>query len=227
MNAADIRAWLASAQDFAQGVALYAQLGTSPALKRLFALEATPHSRGVLLRELRALGAEPPPAAAPTSGPGPPPVPTPTTTPSTPGPAAAPAAEPAPAVAAPPASAATEALLAGLAGQLKAVRDERSHLHPQLTGKNVGKKARGEIALRIVAVTAEEGQLKAQLAHVQLHGRLPGPVASAEVTDAGELRQRLANRRSQRSKLRLQPDKAAKLAEVEAEILLIVTKLAA
>ncbi len=221
MNAADIRAWLASSQDFAQGVALYAQLGTSAAFKRLFALEATPHSRGVLLRELRALGAEPPPPAAATPGPGPPPTPAATSAPPTLMPDPPPAAEPAP-----PANAATEALLADLAGQLKALRDERSHLHPQLTGKNVGKTARGEVALRIVAITAAEGQLKVQLAHVQQHGRLPGPVASADVTDAGELRRRRANLSSRRSKLRDQPDKADKLAAIEAELLLITSKLA-
>ncbi|MFC7669292.1 hypothetical protein ACFQT0_19485 [Hymenobacter humi] len=68
-------------------------------------------------------------------------------------------------------------------------------------------------------------KLKEAEAHVLEHGRLPGPVASAEVTDAGELRQRLTNLLSKRSKLRKNPARADDLAAAEAEITLIRSKL--
>jgi hypothetical protein len=218
MNAADIRAWLASSQDFAQGVALYAQAGTSRAFKRLFALGATPYSQDVLLRELRGLVVEQPALALPAPAPEPVLAPTPP-----------PAAEdPAPATESPPpASAVVEALLAELAGQLKVVRDQRSHLHPQLTAPGLRKTGRQKLAGQIVGLTDTENELKAATAHVQEHGRLPGPVPVAEVTDRGELRRLLTNRRAQRSKLKKDlPARAADLARVQADIDLLTQKLA-
>ena len=215
MNLPDVSTWLASAdRDFKQGVALYAALGTSTTYQRLFGLGATDYSCQVLLRELSALVATPVPEAAPA----PvvvlaPPVVVP----------APPAAAPVPVVApAPELRADVEGLLADLRDQLRAVRDERSHIHPQLTAKNVGKKARLGTALRIVALTGQEVKLKALEAHVRQHGRLPGPVATAEVSDEAELRRRLLNLRSRRSKAKGQPEK---LAALEAEITLIQSKL--
>ncbi|MDJ0367294.1 hypothetical protein QMK33_19270 [Hymenobacter sp. H14-R3] len=221
MKPEQITTWLASGQDFAQGAALYNAGTPSKTYQRLFALGATEYSQAVLVRELRALVPAPAPEPAvvvPTSPPD------------------APAAEPvvlAPPVATAPAPAAPAAgpvldshpVLQQVRQQLKAVRDERSHLHPQLTGKNVGKKARGVVALRIVVLTSEEAKLKALEAHVRAHGQLPGPVATDELTDAGELRRRLANRRCLRSKLKNNPARAADLAAVEADILLIQSKL--
>jgi hypothetical protein len=208
MNLPDVSAWLASDRDFKQGVALYAALGTSTTYQRLFSLGATDYSCSVLVRELSALVAMPVPEAAlaPVVGPAPPP-----------------AAAPVPVVApAPELLADVEGQLADLHAQLRAVRDERSHIHPQLTAKNVGKKARLGTALRIVELTGQEVKLKALEAHVRQHGRLPGPVATADVSDEAELRRRLLNLRSRRSKAKGQPEK---LAALEAEITLIQSKL--
>jgi hypothetical protein len=204
MKLPDITAWLAGDRDFKQGVALYAALGASATYQRLFGLGATDYSRQVLVRELSALVLVPEPEAVPLP-PEPPaaplgPAPTPP----------APAAEPAPQV------------LDDLSQQLRAVRDERSQQHAQLTAKNLGKAARLVLALRIVELTRQEVKLKAQEAHVRQHGRLPGPVATADVSDEAELRRRLLNLRSRRSKLK---DKPEKLAPIEAEISLIQLKL--
>lgn len=204
MNAADIRAWLASGQDFAQGVALYALVGTNDVYQRLFALGASVYGQRVLLRELSALVEQPPALATP-----------------------APAPEPVLAPAPPPASAVVEALLADLAGQLKGVRDQRSLVHPQLTAPGVRKTGRQKLASQIVGLTDKENELKAAQAHVQEHGRLPGPVPVAEVTDPGELRRLLTNRRALRSKLKKDlPARAADLARVQADIDLLTQKLA-
>lgn len=204
MNLPDVSTWLASDRDFKQGVALYAALGTSTTYQRLFGLGATDYSQQVLVRELGALVATPAPEAAPA------PV-------VVQAPTSVPVVAPAPAL-----RADVEGLLADLHAQLRAVRDERSHLHPQLTAKNVGKKARLATALRIVALTGQEVELKARQAHVRQHGRLPGPVATAEISDEAELRRRLLNLRSRRSKAKGQPEK---LAALEAEITLIQSKL--
>lgn len=215
MNLPDIGAWLASDRDWKQGVALYAALGTSATYQRLFALGATDYSRQVLGRELSAL-------VLPVK-PDPTPVP--------PAPVAAPLG---PAVA--PVVPAAEpvrhrrdleaiGLVSSLQHQLRAVRDERSHLHPQLTARGTGNKRRLGIALRIVELTKQEAKLKAQELHVRRHGRLPGPVATADVLDETELRRRLLNLRSRRSKLKDQPEKAEKLAAIEEEITLIQSKL--
>lgn len=212
MNLADIRAWLASEQDFAQGRALYALVGTNETYQRLFALGETDYGRQVLLRELGGLLSEevPQPAAV-----------------AAPEPSAAPRVpSPAPELPSPPPglSPGESPLLGRLYDQLRAVRDERSHLHPQLTAKNVGIKARLATCLRIVALTAQEVELKALVAHVQQHGQLPGPVATADVTEKDELHRRLLNARSRRSKAKQHPER---LVAIEAEITLILSKLAA
>ena len=206
MNLPDVSAWLASDRDFKQGVALYAALGTSATYQRLFGLGANEYSCQVLVRELSAL-------VAPVLEVAPAPVVVP----------APPAAAPVPVVApAPELRADVERLLADLHQQLRAVRDERSHIHPQLTAPNLGRKARLKHALRIVELTGQEVKLKALEAHVRQHGRLPGPVATAEVSDEAELRRRLLNLRSRRSKAKGQPEK---LVAIEAEITLIQSKL--
>jgi hypothetical protein len=207
MNLPDVSTWLASDRDFKQGVALYAALGTSTTYQRLFGLGATEYSCQVLVRELSALVPTPAPETAPV----------PVVVQAPPAPTPVPVVAPAPELLANVAG-----LLADLRQQLRAARDERSHLHPQLTAKNVGKKARLGLALRIVELTGQEVKLKALEAHVQQHGRLPGPVATAEVSDEAELRRRLLNLRSRRSKAKGQPEK---LAAIEAEITLIQSKL--
>jgi hypothetical protein len=208
MKLPDIDAWLAGDRDFKQGVALYAALGTSTTYQRLFSLGATNYSREVLVRELGGLlAAVPAPALAGEASPGPA-----LEAPALAGQGLASPASPGPALAA----------LDDLHQQLRTVRDERSHLHPQLTARGTGQKRRLGLALRIVELTAQEVGLKAKEAHVRQHGRLPGPVATADVTDEAELRRRLLNLRSRRSKLK---DKPEKLAIVEAEISLIQLKL--
>lgn len=211
MNLPDVSTWLASDRDFKQGVALYTALGTSTTYQRLFGLGATEYSCQVLVRELSALVAELVPEAAPVPVvvQAPPPAPMPVLV-------LAPAPE---------LLVNAQALLADLRQQLRAVRDQRSHLHPQLTARGTGQKRRLAIALRIVELTGQEVKLKALEAHVQQHGRRPGPVATAEVSDEAELRRRLLALRSRRSKLKNQPEKAEKLAAIEAEITLIKSKL--
>ncbi|MGI4833293.1 MAG: hypothetical protein ACRYFK_07510 [Janthinobacterium lividum] len=215
MNLADIRAWLASGQDFAQGVAFYALVGTSDTYARLFGLGPSEYSRGVLARELAALVATPaePTAAEPTAAQASPAQATPAH--SSPGQPSA--AQPTPAQA----TAVREELLA----ELRQVRDERSHVHPQLTARGTGQQRRRDLAASIVRFTHREVALQALLAHVAAHGRLPGPVPLEEVAEAGELQRRLLNLRSRRSKLKKDPARAADLAQVEADIELITQKL--
>ena len=210
MELGKITAWLQSEQSYAQGAALYAQLGTNKTYLRLFALPATPYSQRVLVRELAALVGEVRQEIEALSPPTPPMAPLPASEPVVPGPAISPE---------------TKAAIRVLYDQLRVVRDERSHLHPQLTAKNLGKHARQGIAARILDLTDEETRLKALFAHIEVHGRPPGPVPTAEITDAGVLRQRLTNLLSQRSKLRKNPDRADDLAAAEAEITLIRSKL--
>lgn len=210
MKLPDFTTWLAAGQDFVQGVALYAAArAPSKTYQRLFALGATEYSRQVLLRELRVLAATGPAEVAAPS----------------PTPSAAPVAAPTPPAPEPPRTGPANPLLTDLRQQLRGVRDERSHLHPQLTAARAGQKARYAVAARIVALTGKEMELRDLEAHVVQHGRLPGPVATDELRDTGELRRRLQNRLSQRSKLRKQPEQADKLATIEAEIILIRSKL--
>lgn len=204
MKLSDITTWLESSRDFAQGAALYQALGPSATYKRLFTLGKNDYTRQVLARELGELLGAARQEVAPSSSPLPV-VPT--------------------AVAAPIPPPVDSPVLMGVRRQLKAVRDERSHLHPQLTAKGMRRTERQALAGRIVGLTEEEIKLKAAEAHVVQHGRLPGPVPTAEVTDSGELQRRLHNLSSRRSKLRKDPARAAALAEVEADIILIRNKL--
>jgi hypothetical protein len=204
-----ISAWLASDRPFAQGAALYAAAGPSATYQRLFALGATDYSRQVLERELSALVQDVRAEVAAVQ--------------STP-PAAPALIMPAP-VPTPPPAGANSPLLADVRRQLKAARDERSTSHAQLTAPNLGRKARYGLANRIADLTDQEVQLLDTEKHVLAHGRLPGPVATAEVVDEVELRRRLGNLRCRRSKLRQCPERADDLATVEAEINLIESKL--
>ncbi|RSK44704.1 hypothetical protein [Hymenobacter perfusus] len=116
-------------------------------------------------------------------------------------------------------------VLAGLRTQLKACRDERSHLHAQLTASGIRATVRCKLAHRICALTDQVQLLLAHEAHLVAHGRLPGPVATQDVTDAGELRRRLDNLISLRAKVRKRPERAAELPGLEADIQLIREKL--
>ena len=115
--------------------------------------------------------------------------------------------------------------LAGVRAELKAARDERSQLHAQLTAPGLRRADRGRLALRICQLTPRVLGLLADEAHVQAFGRLPGPLATAELTDAGELRRRLDNLVALRAKVRRRPERAGELPRLEADIRLIRTKL--
>ena len=215
MNTSPIVAWLAAPDDFAIGAALYAEAGGSAVYRQLFGLGETSYSRQVLLAQLRLL-------AEPIDD--------------NPNismryldeqrrqlsdvefrrevlntPAVVPTPDP-------------EAL-AHVRARIKQARDERSQLHAQLTAPRLHKAIRGTMAQRICALTTLVGELLATEAHLLAHGRLPGPVATADVVDAGELRRRLSNAISRRAKLRKQPDRASELPALEAEITLIREKL--
>jgi hypothetical protein len=205
MELSNITAWLASDQPFAPGAALYQAAGPSSIYKQLFALGETAYSRQVLARELSTMVQMVQEEVAAITPPEPPAAAVPAPPPAPPGP--------------------DSPLLVDVRQQLRAVRDERSQIHAQMTAPNLGKKARYGIASRILALTDLELELKATEAHILAHGRLPGPVATADVTDTGELRRRLLNLRSQRTKLQKLPARANDLAAVLAEIDLIQLKL--
>ena len=100
----EIREWLESGQDYAQGVALYAQHGRSAVLRSTLAYGETEFTRGKLVHALQQLLAGAPAVARPA------------------------VVVPAP----PPAAAA--APVAGVDPQRRTWYAERNHLHPQLEG---------------------------------------------------------------------------------------------
>ena len=214
MKQAELLAWLAAPTDFAQGAALYAQLGGSVVYQQLFALGETGYSRQMLVQQLQLL-----------AGP----------------------VEEVPRLQVnylqqqrqqlsdqqfrsevlnePPIVVPSPELLTDVRAQLKAARDERSHLHAQLTAPGLRVTARCKMVHQICALTTQVQLLLGHEAHVLEHGRLPGPVATAAVTDAGELRRRLDNLVALRSKVRRRPERASELPALEAEIDLIRNKL--
>ncbi|MDO7876002.1 hypothetical protein Q5H93_14760 [Hymenobacter sp. ASUV-10] len=103
---------------------------------------------------------------------------------------------------------------------------ERNYLHAQL-GLVATDAERRELAFRILAL----GDLIAE-SYDQAAGRAPVPPPVGEpspglasIQDEGEIRRRLLNLRPQRSKLKTRPHRAADLAQVEADIYLLETKL--
>lgn len=207
MNPTELHAWLAAPADFAQGAALYRQLGGSAVYQQLFALGETGYSRQVLERELQTLASRPAPEAV---------APTPVMA----------LSKPAPATPPPTHVHAAAPELVPVRAQLRGLRDERSQLHAQLTAPRLSEKDRGRHALRILALGDQVHQLLQLEAHVLSHGTLPpGPVALADVMDAGELRRRLDNLVSLRAKVRRRPERAAELPALEADITLIRLKL--
>ena len=105
MNA-DVATWLKHPADFAAGVQLYEQLGSSATYKKLFAVGETGYSRQLLVRELQALA-----TAAPAARP-----------------SAAPMVPPAPVAAAAAPMPVNEEALQQLRDRKKACRDERDRL---------------------------------------------------------------------------------------------------
>lgn len=238
METTKLVAWLADPADFAAGAALYAEAGGGGVYGQLFALGGTSYSRQVLERELRKL------ADLQDVGPGPRTVPLPTRNTVMvllSGPVdevpnlsmdylqrqrgRLSAREFEQAILSEPPPEHDPTALADVRARLKACRDERSHLHAQLTTPRLSKVIRNTMAHRILALTEQVQQLLADEAHLLAHGRLPGPLATDDVADAGELRRRLSNAISRRAKLRQRPDRASELPALESEIILIREKL--
>ncbi|MBO3270758.1 hypothetical protein [Hymenobacter defluvii] len=211
----DVQAWLANYADYAAGAALYAAHGTSPVYRQLFARGETSYSRQLLVRELTALATREE-SVVPKS-------PTPKIVlPALETPISVSEAQESPTPKVPASGEHARKVLQ----QLKALRDERSHLHAQLTAPRLARKDRLQLALRILAIGDEVLAAEQRLAYVQQHGHEPpGPVATADVTDAGELRRRLDNLVALRSKVRKRLDRAAELPQLEADIQLIREKL--
>ncbi|WBA42976.1 hypothetical protein [Hymenobacter canadensis] len=200
MHLSELTHWLAAPADFAQGAALYAQLGHSPVYRQLFALGETSYSRQLLERELQALASDPAPVTI---------------------------APPPAAATLPPTQAHTDAPeLLPLRARLRGLRDERSQLHAQLTAPRLSEKDRGRFALRILVLGDQVQQLLQLEEHVLRQGALPpGPVVLADIDDQGELRRRLDNLVATRSKVRKNARRAAELPALEADITLIRLKL--
>ncbi|OUJ68660.1 hypothetical protein [Hymenobacter crusticola] len=206
-----IVAWLAQPKDFAAGVALYEAYGPSAVYQHLFRQGETTFARTSLVRELHKLVATPAPAVLPKQ------------------PELVPERHetvPKPADVEPEPPAVDPAALAHVNAQLKALRDERSHKHAQLTAPGLRQNDRRKLAFRILDIGDEVLETMQLLKHVLAHGSLPaGPVATVDVTDAGELRRRLDNLVALRSKVRKNPKRAAELPAMEKEIKLIRAKL--
>ncbi|UOR06738.1 hypothetical protein MUN82_06465 [Hymenobacter aerilatus] len=213
----DVQTWLQQPADFAAGAALYAAHGTSSVYRQLFARGETSYSRQLLVRELQALATREA-DEAPKS-------PTLEIVVSAP---VVPFTAPEPQKSPTPTTSASEESVRKVRAQLKALRDERSQTHAQLTAPRLARKDRLQLALRILDIGDEVLAAEERLAYVQQHGQLPpGPVATADVTDAGELRRRLDNLVALRSKVRKRPDRAVELPQIEADIQLIREKLTA
>jgi hypothetical protein len=195
----EISNWLGSEQPYAAGVALYEQHGTSGMIKRLLAGSCTSYNREVLARELGKLVATAQPAAAQVRPP---------------------AAVPTPAADALP--------------QLRQARrpllGEREYLHARL--ELVSEAERSASALRILAIGDLLNESYAAETHYQQYGTLPTPPPAAEpapelasLTSVGDIHYHLKLLRTQRTKLKDRPDRAADYAQVLANIDLLESKL--
>lgn len=197
----EISTWLASARDYAAGVALYDNHGPSGLLKRLLAGSTTSYTREVLARELAKLVASAPAATNPQPITNTQPLPS-----------------PAPDV------------VQQLRQARRPLLGEREYLHARL--ELLGEAARGEAALRILAIGEELHASYAAETHYAKYGTLPEAPPPAVVTpelatltDNGEIRRLLALARAQRSKLKDRPNRAADYAQVVANIDLLEAKL--
>jgi hypothetical protein len=104
-------------------------------------------------------------------------------------------------------------LLKQVLQELKPLLDERNMCHSQMqVVKSV--KERGKLAFRILDLSDQLTPLWEKYNYVQQHGTLPPVVVKAlPTTEAGQFRQ-LQNLKSQRSKLKKRPDRAADYAVV-------------
>lgn len=209
----EIRKWLESGQDYAQGVALYETHGKSRVVLTALQFGATEFTRQRLVKELRKLLEEKtaqPPAPAPaiaakrvaTSPPAPPP------------------RERGEGAGKREASRRPVEPTPEVAAQRRAWFAERNHLHPQL--ELVATDAeRLTMSLRILELADLISQ-SYEAAPVAVHLATP---SLAAIVDQGEIRRLLANLKPQRSKLKHRPDRAADLAQVELDIQLLEGRL--
>ena len=192
----EIREWLESGQDYAQGVALYEKHGRSAVVRSTLGFGETEFTRAKLVHVLQQLVGAAPPAAV-----------------------ARPAAVPAVVPTAPPAPSVT------IDPQRRDWFAERNHLHAQL-GLVASDAERRPMALRILELADLISQsYAAEAGHNLATSRPEAGHNLATLTDEGKIRQLLANLRPQRSKLKKRPDRAADLAQVEADIALLEAKL--
>jgi hypothetical protein len=203
----EIREWLEKGQDYAQGVALYEKHGKSRVVLSALRCGITAFTRQKLKSELEKLAIATPASVrvVDTSA---------KHVHETPK-----RVQVLPKVVSSPEKVASSP---ELQAQRRAWFAERNHLHPQL---------------ELVATTAE--RLAMSLRILELGDLISASYASApevavpevatarlaEVIDAGEIRRLLANLRPQRTKLKKRPDRAADLAQVEADIKQLEEKL--
>jgi hypothetical protein len=201
----EIREWLESGQDYAQGVALYERVGKSRVILNALRRGASDFTRQKLREELPKLILEEvvPPARVRVVD------------------TAAKRVEKTPARvhAGPPA--AQVASPAPEHPERRTWYANRAYAHAQLELVDTDA-ARRELATSILAASA---QITASYRAVEAPADVaPGPDLAA-LADEGEIRRLLANLRPQRSKLKNRPDRAGDLARVVAQITLLETKL--
>ncbi len=193
----EIREWLESGQDYAQGVALYESHGKSRVVLTALRRGVSDFTRQKLREELGSIAKAVMPPAAPVRVP------------------KAPKQSP---VAASSAMDSPPPVDEALRAQRRAWFAERNYLHPQL-GLVATDTERLAMGLRILAL----GDLISQSYAAPVG--LPVSLRLAHVTDEGEMRRLLANLRPRRSKLKKWPDRAEDLAQVESEINYLEEKL--
>ncbi|WP_187261310.1 hypothetical protein [Pontibacter beigongshangensis] len=202
----EIKNWLNSGQDYADGVALYEKYGSSGVRKRMFASGPSSFNREKLLESLQELvPAEPEPKTAKAPSPR----------------KSAPEHSPKPKENIP----ADPKLLEQIMAQLRPLFDERTLAHSQLDSTRITDADRLQLALRIHELSAQLKKLQQLRAHVLEHGSLPEGKGKPEVdeSDLTSLIQRRNNLRSTRSKLRKNPERAAELEATEKEIQRLTT----
>jgi len=203
----EINRWLSGGRDYATGVALYEQYGTSSVLKRLFSSGPSSFNRDKLLEALQKLV-----ATAPVQDTSAPHI----------QPAATKPRKKAPAYSAKPEEniPASPELVEQVMAQLRPLFDERMLTHAKLDSPRLNDQERLKMALRIHELSAQIKKLLQVRAHVLEHGRLPEEKQQAKVdeTDKASLIQYRNNLRSTRSKLKKQPEKEAELETINTEI---------
>jgi hypothetical protein len=197
----EIREWLESGQDYAQGVALYEAHGRSAVVRSTLAFGETEFTKAKLLKALQAL------------------------VPAVLGDGHVISVPKKPAVVAPKADSLCDGHVTTPVAVDPQRRDwfaERNHLHAQL-GLVATDEERRVMALRILEL-GDQISLSYQADKGDKPDTQPGHKWDT-LTDEGEIRRLLANLKPQRSKLKKRPDRATDLLQVEADIRVLEEKL--